>query len=57
MGLEKEFKPSQIVNIKIGYNDGREKNLELLSRVDTDGEAEYYLHGGILHYVLRQLVA
>jgi len=35
--------------------DGTEKNFEAKVRVDTPAEAEYYRHGGILPYVLRQL--
>ena len=37
--------------------DGREKRFEVQSRVDTPQEAEYFRHGGILPYVLRQLAA
>jgi aconitate hydratase len=37
--------------------DGCQKQFEVLSRVDTPQEAEYFRHGGILPYVLRQLAA
>ncbi len=37
--------------------DGKSKQFEVLSRVDTPQEAEYFRHGGILPYVLRQLAA
>ena len=37
--------------------DGSTRNVPLLARIDTDGEATYFKNGGILHYVLRQLAA
>ncbi|EDY86470.1 aconitate hydratase 1 [gamma proteobacterium HTCC5015] len=36
--------------------DGKEQRIETLSRLDTDAEVNYYKHGGILHYVLRQMM-
>src|SRR5690606_5759269 len=37
--------------------DGQRKTFEARVRIDTPKEQEYYVHGGILHYVLRQLAA
>ena len=37
--------------------DGRETAVELLCRLDTSREVDYYRHGGLLHYVLRQRLA
>ena len=37
--------------------DGSEKNFEVIVRIDTPVEADYYRNGGILPYVLRQLVS
>jgi aconitate hydratase len=37
--------------------DGTEKRFQAVSRIDTPEEMSYYRHGGILPYVLRQLVA
>ena len=37
--------------------DGSEKTFQVRVRIDTPQEVEYYRHGGILHYVLRQLAA
>jgi aconitate hydratase len=37
--------------------DAGGKTFEVLARIDTQQEVEYYLHGGILPYVLRQLAA
>jgi aconitate hydratase len=36
--------------------DGSEKEFRAVSRIDTPEEMSYYRHGGILPYVLRQLV-
>ena len=36
--------------------DGTEVRFDAVLRIDTPGEADYYRNGGILHYVLRQLV-
>ena len=37
--------------------DGSKKEVKVLLRIDTPIEVDYYLHGGILPYVLRELVA
>ena len=37
------------------YADGRERTIELKCRIDTAIEIEYVEHGGVLHYVLRNL--
>ena len=37
--------------------DGRRRELSVTLRIDTPIEVDYYLHGGILPYVLRQLLA
>ena len=37
--------------------DGRQEQIEVLCRIDTVNEVEYFKAGGILHYVLRQLIA
>ena len=39
------------------FADGRSETVDLLARIDTDGEAAYFQNGGILQYVLRQLAA
>jgi aconitate hydratase len=41
----------------IKRKDGSKQNVTLLLRIDTPIEVDYYLHGGILPYVLRELVA
>ena len=45
--------PRQTLKLLIHRADGVTDTLDLLSRVDTLDEVEYYRHGGILQYVLR----
>jgi len=54
-GLD-DLNPRQNLNAEITFSDGTEKTVELLVRIDTEDELEYYRNGGILHYVLRNLV-
>ena len=56
-GIEDEFKPNMNIILNVTYHNGNKERIDLISRIDTDGEAEYFLHGGILHFVLRQLAA
>ena len=49
--------PRSSVTVKITYADGRIKEAVTRCRIDTINELEYYQHGGILQYVLRNLVA
>ena len=45
------------VTLVINRKDGTAQNVTVLLRIDTPIEVDYYLHGGILPYVLRELVA
>ena len=56
-GLEDDLRPRQIVEAKIAYGDGSVKTIELRCRIDTEIEVEYVEHGGVLHYVLRDLAS
>jgi len=56
-GLEKGIKPQQEVTMTIHREDGTETKVKLLLRIDTPIEVDYYQHGGILPFVLRQLLA
>jgi len=51
-----ELTPKQEVNLVIQRPDQSIQHVKLLSRLDTALEIEYYLHGGILPFVLRQLL-
>jgi aconitate hydratase len=55
-GLE-EIRPQQNVTLDIYRKDGSRDTVELLCRIDTAVEVEYYRNGGILPYVLRELMA
>ena len=55
-GLEKGIKPRMDLSCRITYADGKTKTIDLLCRIDTANEVDYYLNGGILHYVLRNLI-
>ncbi|WP_332692540.1 aconitate hydratase AcnA [Devosia sp.] len=52
-----EIAPRAQVSVKITRADGSVVNVDTLCRIDTANELDYYKHGGILHYVLRSLVA
>src|SRR5688500_14976146 len=57
-GLENsEVKPRQDVMLTIHRADGSTEQVPVILRIDTPIEIDYYLHGGILPYVLRQLLA
>ena len=56
-GLQGDLKPRQTLTAEIVSSDGKKRNVTLLCRIDTLDELEYYRNGGILQYVLRQLVA
>jgi len=56
-GLEKTLHPHQEVTLEIHREDGQTERIPLLARLDTPIDIDYYLHGGILPYVLRQLLA
>ncbi|WP_404401016.1 aconitate hydratase AcnA [Pelagibacterium halotolerans] len=52
-----ELEPRQTLDVEITYANGETKTVPVLLRIDTLDELEYYRNGGILHYVLRNLVA
>ena len=54
--IENGINPSDIVKIEIKYSSGELKKIETLCRIDTKNELEYYKNGGILQYVLRNMI-
>ena len=54
--LEKGLNPSNKIKIEIKYLSGEIKRIETLCRIDTQNELEYYKNGGILQYVLRNMI-
>ncbi|PHY06929.1 MAG: aconitate hydratase AcnA [Alcaligenaceae bacterium] len=53
LGLNHGLGARDQVDCMIRYSDGHAQTIRLLARLDSDVEAEYYRHGGILQYVLR----
>jgi aconitate hydratase len=56
-GLAGGIQPGMTVTLTVHRADGSTESVDLLCRIDTLDEVEYYRNGGILHYVLRQLLA
>ncbi len=54
VGLEEQLKPGMTVNVIIRRGSQQLHVINVLCRLDTQHEVEYYRHGGILHYVLRR---
>jgi aconitate hydratase len=54
--LEKGLNPLDKVKLEIKYLSGDVKKIETLCRIDTKNELEYYKNGGILQYVLRNMI-
>ncbi len=57
IGLDTGIKPRQEITLVIHRQDGSRQEVALTLRIDTTIEIDYYQHGGILPYVLRQLVS
>ena len=57
LGIEKDIKPQQNVTLVIKRENGDIQKVKVLLRIDTPIEVDYYRHGGILPFVLRQLLA
>lgn len=56
INLEKGIEPSEEVEAEIKYASGDIKKIKTLCRIDTKNELEYYKNGGILQYVLRNMI-
>ena len=54
--FEKGIDPSEKVKVEIKYESGEIKIIETICRIDTKNEMEYYKNGGILQYVLRNMI-
>jgi aconitate hydratase len=57
IGLDDSVKPQQDLTLRITRQNGDMQDVSVRCRIDTPIEIDYYQHGGILHYVLRQIVA
>ncbi len=56
-GLAGDLKPLSTVPCHITYADGTTRTIQIRCRIDTEIEIEYVEHGGVLHYVLRDLAS
>ena len=54
--IEKGLNPSDKIKLEIKYLSGDIKTINTLCRIDTKNELEYYKNGGILQYVLRNMI-
>ncbi|OYW82720.1 MAG: aconitate hydratase, partial [Hyphomonas sp. 32-62-5] len=54
-GLGNDIRPLSTVPCKITYADGTVRMIQIKCRIDTEIEVDYVKHGGVLHYVLRDL--
>jgi len=54
-GLAKDLRPRMTVKVTAKATDGKTTTFDATVRIDTPDEADYYRHGGIMQYVLRQL--
>jgi aconitate hydratase len=55
-GLSDAIQPAQEVKLEIEAKDGKKNSVPVKLRIDTPIEVDYYHHGGILPFVLRQLL-
>ncbi|MGA7915344.1 MAG: aconitate hydratase AcnA [Candidatus Acidiferrales bacterium] len=55
-GLAHNFEPRKKMKVRARHADGKETSFTAIARVDTPFEVAYYQHGGILQYVLRQML-
>ena len=56
-GIEAHIQPQMDVTLTIHRKDGTAKAVPVLLRIDTPIEVDYYRHGGILPFVLRELIS
>jgi aconitate hydratase len=55
LGLDGELEPKQLLPAVVHYADGKQREIQLQSRLDTLVEVEYYRAGGVLTYVLNRI--
>ena len=55
-GIASDLTTGKRLTVEARAEDGRQRSFDVVTRIDTAVELEYYRHGGILQYVLRQLV-
>ncbi|KHO66571.1 aconitate hydratase AcnA [Pseudomonas flexibilis] len=53
-GLSASLAPRQQLTVDVTRRDGSQDSFPVLCRIDTQNEVDYFMHGGILHFVLRE---
>ena len=56
LDIERGINPGDKLTVEIKYSSGDIKKIKTLCRIDTKNELEYYINGGILQYVLRNMI-
>jgi len=56
VGIDDHLKPGQLLTVYAKRDDGSVSEFQVLCRIDTGNELDYYKNGGILHFVLRQML-
>ena len=56
LGISDDLQPMQEATVSIARRDGNTRQIMATVRIDTPIEVEYYRHGGILDYVIRNLL-
>ncbi len=56
-GIADDLAPGKRLKVTATADDGKETTFEVTCRIDTPVELDYYKHGGILQFVLRQLAS
>ena len=57
LGVANTVTPGSKVGVKAVSSSGKVTEFEVLARIDTEIENQYYRHGGLLPYVLRQMMS
>jgi len=56
-GIAQDLAPGKKLEVTATMKDGSKKTFSVKCRIDTPNEVDYYQHGGILQFVLRQIIA
>ena len=56
LNIKEGFNPGSEIEVEIKYDDASTKKIKTQCRIDTKNELEYYRNGGILQYVLRNMI-
>lgn len=57
LGIDSEIQPKQILRCHINREDGSKTEIDLICGIDTGNEINYFKHGGILQFVIKQIIS